>query len=99
MYWIGSVGAWQRAYCDMSLSTELCTEIAGEHHGRTRDKAAIDYTMTSVLLLSEGVCKLWALRATDEGYPFDKLIAVEGVAEGRTCVSLGFAADGVLVTP
>lgn len=96
VYWIGTVGAWQRAYCDMQLSAELCTEVAGEHRGRTRGKAAIDYTMTSVLLLNQEVCKLWALRGTDDGHPFVKLVAVEGVAEGQTCVGLGFVADGAL---
>jgi hypothetical protein len=96
VYWIGTVGAWQRAYCDMALSAELCTEVAGEHQGRTRGKAAIGYTMSSVLLLNEGVCKLWAIRGTDDGHPFDELIAVEGVPAGQTCISLGFMADGVL---
>lgn len=96
VYWIGTAGALQRAYCDMQLSAELCTEVAGEHHGRTRGKAAIGYTMTSVLLLSEGVCKMWAIRGSDDGYPFDQLKAVAGVPEGQTCISLGFAGDGVL---
>jgi len=96
VYWIGTVGAWQRAYCDMQLSAELCSEVAGEHHGRTRGKAVLDYTMSSVLLLNQQVCKLWALRGTDDGHPFDELVAVDGVAAGQTCVSLGFAADGVL---
>jgi hypothetical protein len=96
VYWIGTAGAWLRAYCDMQLSTELCTEVTGEHMGRTREKAAIGYTMTSVLLLNEGVCKMWAIRGTDDGHPFDQLKAVAGVAEGQTCISLGFVADGVL---
>jgi hypothetical protein len=96
VYWIGTTGAWQRAYCDMALSAELCTEVAGEHKGRTRGKAAIGYTMSSVLLLNEGVCKLWAIRGTDDGHPFDELIAVEGIQAGETCISLGFMGDGTL---
>jgi hypothetical protein len=96
VYWIGTTGAWQRAYCDMALSAELCTEVAGEHKGRTRGKAAIGYTASSVLLLNEGVCKIWAIRGTDDGHPFDELIAVEGVAAGQTCISLGFMGDGTL---
>jgi hypothetical protein len=96
VYWIGTEGAVQRAYCDMRLSTELCTEVAGEHQGRTRDEAAIGYTMTSVLLLNEGVCKMWAIRGSDDGHPFDELKAVAGLPAGRTCINLGFAADGVL---
>lgn len=96
VYWIGTTGAWQRAYCDMALSAELCTEIAGEHKGRTRGKAGIGYTMSSVLLLNDGVCKLWALRGTDDGHPFDELTAVEGIAAGQTCIGLGFMGDGTL---
>ena len=48
VYWIGTAGAWQRAYCDMALSAELCTEVAGEHQGRTRGKAAIGYVPQDV---------------------------------------------------
>jgi hypothetical protein len=96
VYWIGTTGAWQRAYCDMALSAELCTEVAGEHQGRTRGKVAIGYTMSSVLLLNEGVCKMWGIRGTDDGHPFDELIAVEGVPAGQTCISLGFMGDGAL---
>jgi hypothetical protein len=80
----------------MQLSTELCTEVTAEHHGRTRGKAAIGYTMTSVPLLNEGVCKMWAIRGTDDGHPFDQLKAVAGTPAGQTCISLGFAADGEL---
>jgi hypothetical protein len=40
--------------------------------------AAIGYSVSSVLLLNEGVCKMWAIRGTDDGHPFDELIAVEG---------------------
>jgi hypothetical protein len=96
VYWIAVSGDTQRVYCDMLLSTELCGEVAAEHQGRTRDKAAIGYTMTSVLLLSEGVCKIWAIRGTDTGHPFDRLQAQGGVPAGQTCISLGFAADGKL---
>jgi hypothetical protein len=52
--------------------------------------------MTSVLLLNEGVCKMWAIRGTDDGHPFDELIAVEGVPAGQTCIRLGFMGDGAL---
>lgn len=96
VYWIGAAGATQRTYCDMRLSAELCSEIQGEHRGRTRDKAAIDYTMTSVLLLSEGVCKMWAIRGTDKGHPFNRLVARGGLPADQTCTALGFAGDGEL---
>lgn len=96
VYWIAPSGTPQRAYCDMSLSTELCTEVASEHQGRTRDAAAVGYTMSSVLLLNQGVCKLWAIRGSDDGHPFQSLKAVEGVPEAHTCVALGFKGDGEL---
>lgn len=96
VYWIAAPEATQRVYCDMQLSAELCGEVEAEHQGRTRDKATIGYTMTSVLLLSEGVCKIWAIRGTDLGHPFDRLQARGGVPAGQTCIALGFAGDGEL---
>ena len=50
VYWISPAGVAHRAYCDMAISAELCTEIEGEHRGRTRDKAALSYVMKSILL-------------------------------------------------
>lgn len=52
--------------------------------------------MTSLLLLDQGVCKLWAIRSADTDHPFTQLKPVQGVATGQTCVALGFVADGSL---
>lgn len=96
VYWIAPEASPQRAFCDMALSAELCTEIAAAHQGRTRDKAHLGYKMTSLLLLDQGVCKLWAIRSADTDHPFGGLKPVSGVAAAQTCVALGFAADGAL---
>lgn len=95
VYWIRPAGQTYRAYCDMAISAELCTEIEGEHRGKTRDPAALGYTMMSLLLAGDGVCRMWAIRSA-EGYPFNRLEPVNGVAPGSTCRSLGFVGDGVL---
>ena len=96
IYWIAPAAKAQRAYCDMALGTELCTEVAGEHNGRTRDKAAIPYTMSSLLMPAQGVCKIWALRGTNDGIPFQSLAAYGSVPQGYTCIYLGFVLDGKL---
>ena len=83
-------------YCDLTLGTELCTEVAGEHSGRTRDKAAIPYTMSSLLMPAEGLCKIWALRGTKDGVPLQSLAPYGSLPQGYTCISLGFALDGTL---
>jgi hypothetical protein len=96
VYWIAPGGVPQRAYCDMALPGELCTETAGPHQGRTRGKTELLYDMTSLLLLDQGVCKIWAVRGADEAHPIDGLEAVKGLAAGQTCIALGFAADDVV---
>lgn len=96
VYWLAGDGAARRVYCDMAQSAELCSEVMGEHQGRTRDKSTLAYTMTSVLLLSDGVCKLWDIHGSDSGYPFGGLEAIQGVPAASTCRYLGFAADGAL---
>jgi hypothetical protein len=95
VYWISPAGVPHRAYCDMAISAELCTEIEGEHRGRTRDRATLAFVMKSVLLWGDGVCRIWALRGAD-GYPISQLSPVSGVPAGATCPALGFVADGVL---
>ena len=96
LYWIKPGATAERAYCDMVLGTELCTEVAAEHHGRTRDKAAIPYTMSSVLVPAENACKIWALRGTNDGIPFQSLAPYGTLAQGHTCIYLGFLLDGTL---
>lgn len=91
-YWLQPVGGnAYRAYCDMRLGTELCTESQGARSGRTRDASALNYSMTNQLLPLLGVCELWALRASD-GYPFDRLGA-QGGQGMSTCQALGFLGD------
>jgi hypothetical protein len=97
VYWISPSGLPYRAFCDMAISAELCSEIEGDHRGTTRDKAAIPFTMRSILLAGTGVCRIWALRGVD-GYPFTHLAPVNGIAPGFTCRAFGFVGDDVLGT-
>jgi len=97
VYWVGPATSPYRAYCDMQLQAELCAETPGSHAGKTREGSGLAYTMTSQLLYSAGVCELWALRATTDGYPLDRLHKVAGLTM-TTCAALGFVADGALGT-
>jgi hypothetical protein len=94
VYWINPAGTAMRAYCDMKIVTELCTEIEGEHHGRTREGSNLGYTMRSILHARDGQCGIWAVRAAD-GYPIRVLTMVAGQTL-TTCQALGFVSDGVL---
>lgn len=95
VYWIGSGPELRRAYCDMQLAQELCSEVEGEHQGKARDGSNLEFSMTSVLLVQSSECKLWNLRASD-GFPIDQLVVNELTPAGRTCPSLGFIQDGKL---
>ena len=59
-----------RAYCDMTLPGELCTEVQEEHRGRTHEGSRLDFLMQSVLVPEKGVCSIWALRTALDGKPF-----------------------------
>ena len=96
LYWIGKIDDLRLVYCDMDEAVELCSEVAAEHRGRTRDISKIPYVMTSVLLPSEGLCKVWAVRAASDGHPFGPLEGVAGLAGGQTCSKLGFVSDGAI---
>lgn len=96
VYWVGRMSDVHLAYCDMDEAVELCSDVEGEHRGRTRDSSKIPYVMTSLLLPNEGLCKMWAIRAVSDGHPFGQLEAVAGVAAGQTCAKLGFVSDGTL---
>ena len=98
VYWLVKGANAQRVYCDMAEAIELCSEVEGQHQGRTRDSSKLEYSMTSVLLPDLASCKMWAIRAVADGYPLWKLEAKAGVPEGQTCIKLGFAADGTLGT-
>lgn len=81
------------AYCDMALGAELCTEVQGVHQGRTRDGSNINYIMTSVLDRAAGLCSMWAIRAVNDGRPFDSLNPTANPSMG-TCQAFGFVGDG-----
>jgi hypothetical protein len=91
VYWLNPTGAAQlRAYCDMRQGVELCTDVQGDHQSRTREGSNSSFAMISLLLWNEGVCKIWALRRTPEGYPFSKLVLQHALG---TCQAFGFVAD------
>ncbi len=80
-YFIGSSGL--LTYCDMQLRAPLCVEGAyASHTGSMRDGSALTYVMMS-RLLSTGVCELYALRHSANGYPLDN-------TNGDTCTQMGF---------
>ena len=92
VYWVSPPT--MRAYCDMSVPIDLCTEIMQEHRGgRTRDGSNLTFALTSVLLWGEGECALWALRALPEGIPFTRYFHAHPLT---TCQAFGFIADGQL---
>jgi hypothetical protein len=95
VYWVGVGEKAHRAYCDMSEAVELCSEAPSERVGRTRDSSKLEYEMTSVLL-PDGLCKMWNIRAAADGYPFWQLEKVGATPAGQTCAKLGFVSDGVL---
>ena len=94
VYWLAPAGVAARAYCDMQQKTVLCTETAGDHTGRTRDATHLTFTMRSILELTDGRCKIWAVRDMATGDPLDYLVdrLVSG-APSKTCATLGFKAD------
>jgi hypothetical protein len=96
VYWISPTGAPLLAYCDMTLQRELCSELEGEHRGKTRDSSGLAYSMTSVLLAEAGVCKIWAVRGSDDGYPLNELEPVLERPPATTCKTLGFVADALV---
>jgi hypothetical protein len=95
-YWVAPSGAPERAFCDMRQQVELCTEISGEHAGQTREGSNLAFEMSSQLLYSLGVCRIWAVRGMD-GYPFTALDPGPAPPLG-TCAALGFVADDVIGT-
>jgi hypothetical protein len=95
VYWIAPAALALPSLRDMAISAELCTRIEGEHRGGHATRLLIAYLMKSILLSSDGTCRIWALRGA-EGYPLTFLRPVNGVSEAATCPALGFVADGVL---
>lgn len=94
-YWIKPVtGASYRAYCDMKLEKEICTEKGLAVSGKTRDGAALTWSAIAKLEHATGLCALWAIKGP-MGYPFDDLKMVAGQTL-TTCQALGFKADGVI---
>jgi hypothetical protein len=92
VYWIGPPA--RRAYCDMRVPIELCTELTEEHSGgRTRDGSNLTFALTSVLLWSQGECAIWALRALPDGIPFGPFKRPHPLT---SCQAIGFLADGLL---
>lgn len=92
VYWIGPPA--MRAYCDMRVPIELCTEVTQEHSGgRTRDGSNVTFALSSVLLWSQGECAIWALRALPEGIPFGPYLRTHPLT---ACQAFGFVADGQL---
>ncbi|HMI91076.1 MAG TPA: fibrinogen-like YCDxxxxGGGW domain-containing protein [Polyangiales bacterium] len=95
VFWISPTGTPMRAYCDMSERVELCTEIESDHRGVTRDPTKLAYSLRSVLIVSEGLCSIWAVRDTAEQLPLTQLHKSD-TQPLDTCQALGFAADGTL---
>jgi hypothetical protein len=95
VYWINPTGTPMRAYCDMKLLTELCTEVEGEHRGKTREGSGVAYTMRSILHARDGVCSVWAVRASADGMPVG-MLSPEAGQTMSTCQALGFARDVAL---
>jgi hypothetical protein len=95
-YWIAPAGVPELAFCDMTLQVELCTETAGEHVGRTREGSNLAFKMSSLLLYSQRICKIWAVRAADDT-PFAALdLTVPNPPPLGTCAALGFASDATI---
>jgi hypothetical protein len=92
VYWISPTGTPMRAYCDMQLQSELCTETEGDHRGRTREGSNLAYTMRSILHASANECSIWAVRGSADGYPLHEIILVAGQKLGA-CQALGFPGD------
>jgi hypothetical protein len=95
VYWINPTGTPMRAYCDMQLQSELCTEIEADHRGKTRDGSNLPYTMRSILHARDAKCSIWAVRGSTDGYPIRAIEMVEGQKLG-TCQALGFPSDVML---
>ena len=95
VYWISPSGAAvMRAYCDMAVPVELCTEIKGEHTGgRTREGSATPFALSSILLWDQGECAIWSLRSQPDGVPFAPFVISHPLT---TCRAFGFKADGKL---
>jgi hypothetical protein len=92
VYWINPGGVPLRAYCDMREGVELCTEVEGEHRGRTRDPSRLVFRMVSTLDAGAGLCRLWALRGLADGHPLELFSQVGQAAPPDTCRLLGFMA-------
>lgn len=93
-YWIKpATGAAYRAYCDMALGREICTEAGGTVTGKTREGSGINWSGHAKLDHKTGLCTLYALKGPT--YPFEDLNAVAGQTM-KTCAAFGFKADGTL---
>lgn len=93
-YWIKpATGAAYRAYCDMALARELCTEAGGPVTGKTREGSGTNWSAVAKLDHKAGLCALHALKGPT--YPFADLKAVSGQTM-KTCAAFGFKADGTL---
>jgi hypothetical protein len=92
VYWIVPSSGPQLAYCDLALGTELCTQSAASHTGRTREGSNLTFTMTSVLTDGGNACDVWAVRASD-GFPLGQFAKdLPGITMGQ-CQALGFVDD------
>jgi hypothetical protein len=97
VYWITNSGVTYRAYCDMQLGVELCSENMGEHTGQARDGSMLRYRMTSQLFWQKGWCNLWNVRdATSSGFPLDRVTNQQGFNTNQTCQVLGFISDNAV---
>lgn len=93
VYWINPSGTPMRAYCDMMERTELCTEVAASHQGKTRDGSSLSFAMMSQLFWDQRECSIWAVRDASQGYPISPYVVSHALT---TCQALGFVANGTL---
>jgi hypothetical protein len=96
VYWIQGGPVPTRVYCDMRERLELCSEREEEHKGFGRDPSHIHFVMRSVLDLTAGVCKVWALRSVNGSWPLDELSRSDPARAIDTCQMLGFKATARL---
>lgn len=94
IYLIASDGTARRTYCDMTAQVALCSEGISDHDGVTRDSSRLAFTLTSVL---EGSgCRVWNVRARQDGRPLDALVTAADGDVALPCTPLGFTSDPTL---
>jgi hypothetical protein len=93
IYSIASDGLARRTYCDMTAQVALCSDEPSDHEGVARDSSHLPFVLSSVL---EGsACRVWNVRARQDGHPLDALATSSDGMTVRPCTPLGFSSDPV----